>query len=229
MPPGFGPLVLASLAWFGLHPLVAGSRLRAVLVARIGENGFKGLFSLLSVASLVWLVRAYGDAPFWPVWFAPRPIRWLPLLVMPGALVLLVGAFTVPNPTAVAGEKALTGEKTARGVLRITRHPFLWGVVLWAAVHLLVNGDLASLLFFGSLGATAWVGTLDIDRKRRAHSPAAWQAYCAETSSVPFGALVEGRNRLVGRELLVPVLAGVALTAVLLAFHGSLFGAPALP
>jgi uncharacterized membrane protein len=229
MPPGFGSLLLASLVWFGIHPLVAGSRLRSVLVARLGENAFRGLFSALSLGALVWVVRAYAEAPFWPVWFAPRPIRWLPLLVMPWALILLVGAFTVPNPTAVSGEKALGSESAARGVLRITRHPFLWAVVLWAVVHMLVNGDVASLLFFGSFAATAWVGTFDIDRKRSAHSPSEWQAYRSQTSSVPFGALLEGRNRLVARELLVPVVVGLVVTAGLLVFHGSLFGAPALP
>jgi uncharacterized membrane protein len=148
-------LAIAALAWFLLHAAVAGSGLRAVLVRRFGDKAYRGGFSLASVASLWWLVAEYRGAPFRPLAVVPWPLGFVPLLVVPLALVFLVGAFTVPSPTAVGGEKHLIGAEPARGLLRVTRHPFLWSVVLWSTAHLLVNFDVGSLLLFGSLGATA--------------------------------------------------------------------------
>ncbi len=74
---------------------------------------------------------------------------------MPLALFLLVGGVLIPNPSATGMTGVLDRLEPARGVLRITRHPVMWGVGLWAAVHLVANGDLASLLFFGGFLLTA--------------------------------------------------------------------------
>ncbi|HEY0464926.1 MAG TPA: NnrU family protein, partial [Polyangiaceae bacterium] len=127
----FERLALASFAWFAIHAFIAGSELRWWLVQRIGQRGFSAFFSLLSLASLLFLIDAYRKAAFYPLWFSPRIIHFLPLLVMPLSLMLLVGAFSVPNPTAVGAKKVLERTDAARGVLRITRHPFLWATVLW--------------------------------------------------------------------------------------------------
>ena len=81
-------------------------------------------------------------------------------------------------------------------MVRITRHPFLWGIALWALVHLIVNGDLASLIFFGSLLVLAVGGTLAIDAKRRRSFGGQWTKFADVTSDVPFAAIVAGRNRL---------------------------------
>src|SRR5207249_3906558 len=126
----FERLALAAFLWFAIHAFIAGSELRWVLSRRLGEVGFRGFFSVLSLASLLFLIQAYRRAGFYPLWFAPKPIHWLPLVVMPLVLALIVGAFSVPNPTLVGAEKILERTDAARGVLRITRHPFLWGVAL---------------------------------------------------------------------------------------------------
>jgi len=148
---------------------------------------------------------------------------------MPLAFVLLAGAFLTPNPGAVGAERALERADVARGVMRITRHPFLWGVALWAGVHLIVNGTLAAVLFFGSMLLTALVGTRDIDRKRSRQYPEAWARYTAVTSNVPFAAVLSRRNRIVLREMLAPIVAGLLLTALLLLFHARLFRVSPLP
>lgn len=225
----FAKLALAASLWFLIHPLVAGSSLRGRLVAKLGEKAFRGLFALLSLASLTWLSMAYSAAPCAPLWATPRALLRLPATVMPLAFTLFAGAFTVPNPTAVGAERALAGETVARGVLRVTRHPFLWSVALWSGAHLIVNGNLAALLFFGSLLATALVGTRDIDRKRERSDPELFARYRAVTSNLPFAAIVSGRNQLVLRELLVPAGIGVTLTAILLTFHQQLFHVSPLP
>ena len=220
----FERLALASFAWFAIHAFVAGSELRWWLIKRIGELPFRALFSLMSLATLAFLIDAYHKAPFYPLWFPPRVIHWLPLLVMPFSLVLLVGAFSGPNPTSVGSEKILQRTDAARGVLRITRHPFLWAVILWSAAHLLVTGHVSANLFFGSLLVTALRGTSSIDDKRRHTSKPEFARYAEVTSNVPWAAIIMGKNRLVVRELLVPLLVAGLLLLLLLRFHARLFG-----
>jgi uncharacterized membrane protein len=225
----FARLALAASVWFLIHPLLAGSSLRGKVVAALGEQGFRGLFAVLSLVSLSWLVMEYRAAPCAPLWATPRALLRLPATLMPLAFTLFAGAFIVPNPTAVGAEGVLAREAVARGVLRVTRHPFLWSVALWSGAHLVVNGNLAAVLFFGSLLATALVGTRDIDRKRQRSAPESFSRYCRVTSNVPFAAIVSGRNQLVLGELLVPAGVGVTLTAILLTFHQQLFHVSPLP
>jgi len=221
-------LLLAAGVWLGLHRGLAGTGLRDRLAGHLGERGFRAAFSLLSVLSLIGLVLAWRGAERVPLWFAPPWLRWLVAAAMLPAFLLFVGALTRPNPTSVGGEAALaTG---ARGMQRITRHPMLWSFALWATLHLLARGDVASLIFFGILLLTALLGMGSIDRKLARRDPAAWQNLRAETSTLPFGAILAGRNRLVVTEIgwWTAALALLAW-AVLLAAHTSLFGAPALP
>ena len=220
----FERLALAAFLWFAIHAFVAGSELRWLLARRLGEAGFRGFFSLLSVASLLFLIHAYRKASFYPLWFAPKPIHWLPLLTMPLVLLLIVGAFSVPNPTAAGAEQILERTDAARGVLRITRHPFLWGVALWSGAHLLVAGHVAAILFFGSLCVTALRGTSSIDDKRRRTNKAEFARYSEVTSNVPLAAIVQGKNRLAWSELWVPALIAMLLMAVILRLHLRAFG-----
>jgi uncharacterized membrane protein len=220
----FERLALAAFLWFGIHAFIAGSELRWALAKRLGELGFRAFFSVLSLASLIFLIQSYRRASFYPLWFAPRPIHWLPLVVMPLALVLAVGAFSVPNPTAAGAEKVLQRTDAARGVLRITRHPFLWAVALWSGAHLLVTGHVAAILFFGSLCATALRGTSSIDDKRRHTNKAEFARYAEITSNAPFAAVIAGRNRLVWAELWVPVVIATLLLIVILRLHLRAFG-----
>lgn len=220
----FERLALASFVWFALHAFVAGSELRWVLIKKLGELAYRGIFSLLSLASLLFLIDAYRKAPFYPLWFAPKPVHFLPLAVMPLALFLFVGAFSVANPTAVGAEKVLERTDAARGVLRITRHPFLWAVMIWSGAHVIVTGHVATILCFGSLFLSALRGTKSIDEKRRRTNRSEFARYCEVTSNFPFAAIVLRKNRLVWSELWVPALIGVLLFGSLLRVHLRLFG-----
>ncbi len=82
----------------------------------------------------------------------------------------------------------------ARGVLRLTRHPMLWSFSIWAAVHVIRNGDTAGLVFFGSFLVTALAGTPSIDAKLASRDPASWRALAGATSIIPFAAIAQGRN-----------------------------------
>ena len=141
------------------------------------------------------------------------------------AFIFVVVGLATPSPTRVGMESKLAqGPDIARGMVRITRHPFLWGVALWALVHLIVNGDLASLILFGSLLVLALGGTAAIDAKRRRSFGEQWMQFAAVTSNVPFAAIVAGKNRLgpavveigVGRPLVA-----ILVYAVAFYLHGS--------
>jgi len=79
--------------------------------------------------------------------------------------------------------------RSPEGIVRVTRHPFLMGVGLWAVVHLVANGDVASFIFFGAFAVTALAGTVSIDAKRRHALGPGWRSFAAQTSIVPFAAI----------------------------------------
>ena len=226
-----GELTAAAAFLLASHFGLSSTRLRGALVDRLGGEGpYRGLYSLVAAAALVWLILAYRDAPYVPLWPTAAWTRWVPVAVMPFAALLAVAGLTRPNPTAVGQERALDAEEPARGVLRITRHPFLWGVGLWALGHTVPNGDAASLIFFGALAALALVGTALIDAKNARRHGERWRRFSAVTSNAPFGAILAGRQRLVPGEIGWGRLTGaLALYALLLWAHPYLFGAVALP
>jgi uncharacterized membrane protein len=139
--------------------------------------------------------------------------------------LLAVLGMATPNPMAVGGENLLMADAPTRGIHRVTRHPFLWGVALWAFVHLVANGDAASLVLFGSLFVLVLVGMVSIDAKRKKACDQHWDIYAAATSIIPFQAIKQGRNQLVIVEFKVwqLVLALVPYLAVI-HFHQSWFG-----
>ena len=220
-------LVLAFAFWALLHALVAGAW-RGTIAARTGENGFRILFSLLSVAGLVALVRAWRAAPYVEMW-APSPILMLlPLVLMPFACVFLVAGLSTPSPTAVGGEGRLKGE--AAGIFRVTRHPVLWAFLLWAVSHMAANGDAAAWLFFGAIALVAVNGMFSIDRKLKARAPEAWSGFARATSLFPLAAIAGGRNRLDLADIgWWRIALGLALFALFGAFHQYLFGARPVP
>jgi uncharacterized membrane protein len=216
--------------FLGLHIVVSGSPLRGVIVRAIGERTYLALFSLLSLGGIVWMARAYSHAPGTSTWSAPPAARWGALVGTLIAFVFVVVGLTTPSPTVTGGESRLDLDEPAQGAMRVTRHPFLWGVALWAATHVAVNGDTASLVLFGSLLALALIGPLLIDAKRRHVFGSKWVRFAAVTSNVPFAAILTGRNNLRLDEIGAwRIAAGVALWMVMLAAHPWLFSAPALP
>jgi uncharacterized membrane protein len=208
-------LAVAALIWIGAHVGIAGSGLRRALAYRLGETGFRGAFSLLSFLAIAFLIASFSQAPLVPLWVAPDWLRWALVAVMLAAFLLFATAVLARNPTAIGGDAALRQEP--RGVVRVTRHPMLWSFALWAAVHVLGNGDIASLLFFGAFLLTALAGMPSIDAKVARRDPEGWRHFAAATSILPFGAIASGRNRFAPAEIgWAPVALGAALWAVLL-------------
>jgi len=225
-------LALACAFFLAIHVVISGSPLRAVLVRAIGERVYMGLFSLVSIATLLWIMRAYGAAHATPAiwWTAPGWLHWPALVVMLAAVLLVVVGLTTPSPTVTFGEGRLERPDAVVGVLRISRHPFLWGVALWAATHLALNGDAASALLFATFLALALLGPSLIDAKRRRAFGPQWERFAAATSSLPFGAIAAGRNALRLDELGAwRLVLGLAVYVLLLAGHRWAFGASPLP
>lgn len=218
-------LIAAAAFFLLIHLGVAGTRLRDALVARLGMKAWRALFSVASVAGIVWLVAAYARAPFELLWVAPDALRPVVVAVVLVAFLLMVPGLLTPNPTAANFESRLERADAASGIVRVTRHPFLWGTSLWAAAHLAMNGDAASLVLFGSLLLLCLAGTMSIDAKRRRAYGAQWERFAAATSNLPFGAIAAGRNRLVLAEIGWGRLALAVLSfAVVLYLHPRLFG-----
>lgn len=146
------------------------------------------------------------------------------------AFLLGIQGLLVTNPTSVGQERLTSVRTSAQGILRITRHPFLWGVVVWSAFHLGANGDLASIVFFGTFLLLALFGTFSIDAKRRRKLGPAWDGFSAKTSNVPFVAIAQGRNEFKAAEMLSwRFWAALALFLVILFAHYRLFRVSPFP
>jgi uncharacterized membrane protein len=217
------PLIVAALAWVAIHLGLAGTRLRDVVVRRTGEAAFGTLFSVLSVVTLTLLIWAWTRAPTTLLWIAPDWLRWLLVLAMLPAFILFVASVSGRNPTMIGPRTALAAP--AKGITRVTRHPMLWSFAIWAAVHLIGNGDTAAIVFFTAFLVTALAGMPSIDAKLARRDPASWQPLAAVTSVIPFVAIIQGRNRFVPGEIgwLTPGL-GLAVWIAVLIAHPWLFG-----
>jgi uncharacterized membrane protein len=177
--------------------------------------------SLLSVATFVFLIWAYREADTVVLWVLPGWAYWGLALCMLPAFWLLGGAVDRSNP--IAGRKL--SDEGPKGAIRVTRHPMLVGVAIWAVVHVLGNGDMAGFMFFGTLGVTALAGIPSIDRKLAARDPSGWAQLDGATSVVPFGAILAGRNRFVPAEIGRAVWIGGAVAwAAALALHPYIIG-----
>ena len=217
-------LLLAAVAFAGSHVLLSSAPVRGPLARALGEWPFVGLYSAISLGLFVWLVGAYGDAPLVELWAAPTVVRYVALGVMVVASVLVACGLSLTSPTGVSLKPAAAGAPLA-GIFKVTRHPVLWGIGLWAVVHVMANGDLASLILFGSLGVLALGGTVHIDRKKRTTMGGDWRAFAGATSNVPFAAIAAGRTRVSLKEIgYGRLVAGLVLYMVLLLGHEAVIG-----
>ena len=189
----------ASAFFLAIHLVVAGTALRGAIVGLISERAWLASFSILSLIGIVWLSMTYNEAVL-----GPNPLYWAPplwTLHLSPIVILIAGLFvvigvTTPNPTSVGAEELARNPDTVKGMLRITRHPFLWGVTIWALWHILINGDQASVIFFGTFALLAVLGTFSIDDKKRKKLGDDWTGFASRTSNLPFAAIIAGRNQL---------------------------------
>lgn len=183
-------LLTGLVGFIGIHLLPAIPAARSVMIARLGKRVYIGLFSLFSLVTLALLIWAYAAAPFIEVWTPPDWTRLVAAVAMVVALIVLMGGF-------------FPGRIKER-----VRYPMLVAIKIWAAAHLLANGDLASMLLFAGILVYA-VADRVLLNKRDEH--------------MPFQSSAGSRNDLIA------VLAGLALYAVIVfALHEWLIGVPVL-
>jgi uncharacterized membrane protein len=186
-------LVAAIVIFFGIHLVPTMTGLRDRLIGRLGQSGYRVLFALLSTASLVLLIFAFAKAPVVMVWSPPAWARWVAIVLMLPAFIFLVAAY-VP------------GKIKAK-----LKHPFLVALKTWALAHLIANGDLASIILFGSFLAYAVFDRIALKRR-----PATGLVTAPETGP--------------GRNDVISVVGGLLLYVVFLVWlHPLLIGTSPLP
>jgi uncharacterized membrane protein len=212
-------ITLAAILFVGTHLGISSSGLRVRLVGVLGERGYLLFYSLVAFGTLSYLIWLYNELPRYDYFWMPLPeLYMVAKALMPIALILALGGFLVKNPTLVGADRLLDRDGAgdlAKGVTRITRHPFQWGVLIWSIAHVVANGDTISVVFFSAFGILAAAGTVAMDRKKARMFGDAWRPYAEVTSNVPFAAILSGRNTLVAGELWLPVLVGLAGYAAL--------------
>jgi len=221
-------LLLASLFLPLSHFLISSTRLRALMVCRLGDKLYSFGYSFLAVVALFWLVIAYHQAPAIPLWNTPR---WLKLILAPVILIsviLTVSGLTTPNPVIVKSATLFDSPEIVRGILRITRNPFFWGAGVCAITHLIIIGEVAATLGFGSVAILGLAGGRILDAKKAERHGRSWSAFAEATSDVPFLAIAQGRQRLAFPEIgFWRIALSISLFLIALIFHGTLF-APSL-
>lgn len=178
-------LALANAGFVGTHFLMSHP-LRAGMVKALGEKGFLGVYSLVSLAFLVWVVLAFRAAePFPLLWNGPNTVIWIVAsLLTILALVLLLGSLK-GNPALPETTDSAVASAEATGVFKVTRHPMMWGFGLWALSHILVWPSPRTLITAGAMGVLALVGAHLQDRKKERLLGGAWQGWEAKTNFWP--------------------------------------------
>jgi uncharacterized membrane protein len=219
---GLGELGLAVALFLFSHSLTNrhGFRRRAESLLG-GHLAFIVAYSLVSLALLAWIVAAYRAAPVWLLWGQQPWMRWVPPLVMLPACILLAGGMLTANPFSI-GPGGRGYDPARPGLLRLTRHPVLWGLGLWAGAHIVPNGDVGALMIFAPLLVMAVAGPRLLDAKRRHRlGEAEWSRLAILTGRPNPAFLAEtGARRL---------LAGPFLYGLLLAAHEVAIGVSPLP
>ncbi len=181
-------LTLGLIMFGGIHLVPSAPKLRSNMIKHLSERGYQAVFAGTALAGLLLIIIGKANAPFVSLWSPPSWGDTAALVLMPIAFILLVGAYLPSN------------------IKRVTAHPMLWGVEVWAVAHLLANGDLASLILFGGLGTLALV---------------------MMGSSQARGVVAPGPKLPVSKDL-TTVAVGLIAYAILFALHPYLFGVTVL-
>jgi uncharacterized membrane protein len=172
---GFDLLAVGLGLFFVVHLISGIYELRKPVAALMGQAGYRMTHALFSLGGLVLIGMGYSSAPFVALYEPPAWGASVTLLVMPLAIILLVASHG------------------SKDVKRITRHPMLWGITLFSALHLLANGDQATVMIFAPFFVYGLLAMWLTDRKKRLGDPDGWEKESRGTSVFPFVAMRQGR------------------------------------
>jgi uncharacterized membrane protein len=140
-------LILGIIVFLGIHLLPTFPDIRTRLIRRFGPSSYKGLFAIVAIAGIVLLAFGFAKAPVVDVWSPPDWTRYVAIVLMLPAFILVVAAYV---PGAMKAK---------------LKHPFLVGIMLWALAHLIAVGDLASIILFASFLAYAAYDRIAVERR----------------------------------------------------------------
>jgi uncharacterized membrane protein len=190
---GLAELIVGLIVFIGTHLFVTMRGRRAAVIARIGEWPYKGLFSLLSLVGILLIgsgFARYRTEGTIPVWDPPLWTHYIVEALMWPASIFLVAAY-IPG-----------------GIKRVLKHPMLVAIKIWAFAHLCANGDLGSIVLFGSILAWAVYDRVTLKRRTDPGSP-----------PIPLG----GRTN----DIIAIVVGTIVYLALGFVFHPIVIGVPA--
>ena len=206
--------------FFATHSIPVRPPVKRRLVKHLGTRGFAVSYSTLSLLMLALLIWAAQQAPFVLLWAeAPwhRPVIWLGMFI---ACLTLTVSISRPNPFSFGGWNNDSFDPLNPGIIGYLRHPLLGVLALWAALHLLVNGDLAHVLLFGTLSLFALAGHRIVDmRKKRILGVNNWELLISETRK-------HRHFQVPSRGMTLRICAGVVFYLMLVALHPVVIGRP---
>ena len=200
---------VALTTFLAAHLIPASRGLRSRLILLMGRTVYLTVYSTLSLILLGWLIVAAQRADTVWLW-DPAPWQWhVPFIAMPMATFLLVAGLLSANPLSIS----VRGGGEPGPITAVTRHPVLWAFLIWAAAHIPPNGTVVALLLFGAMALFSLLGFVLLDLKARKRlGPERWRELAAETSTLPFAALLSGRARWNAlRSLVLPALMAAAV------------------
>lgn len=165
-------LIFGLLLFIAVHMISVIPGLRAKLVARLGEGPYKGLFSLISLLGLYFIISGKSQSPLIFVWETPAWSHWASSAAMLVSVILLAAAYLPTN------------------LRKITAHPMLWGVIVWSGAHLLSNGNLAAVTLFGGFGLFAIISIITARRQNAEAGNAISHHWSKDATVVTLGTLI---------------------------------------
>src|SRR5262249_50479393 len=223
------PAVITALLWTtfaGTHIGLTTERVRGALVARLGEGGFRALFSVVAsvtfAAAVVYYAAHRTEGAPGPALAVVPALRWtLMAIVVLGIVLVTAGSTAYPGSPY---DMFCRTVRAPRGIERITRHPFFAGVALFSLAHALLATRLVGTVAFGGLALVAIVGIRHQDAKLLSRLGTPYADSLAQTSAVPLVAVFAARQRPIWRELpLGAAVAGGVLALALRMVHDSIF------
>ncbi len=219
-------VVVLSVFFAATHILLSHGGIREMQVKKFGLMGFRAIYSIISLVTLVgagyMLVTADEASMGSVLWALPGWAAYpAAYILMFAAIVLIVFAAAQPSPTGMAPAKL-----EPLGMTRITRHPMNMGFACLGVAHLLTNGSVGPVFFFGSLFVVGFIGAYHQDARKAREKGEAFAEYARKTSVFPFAAVVRGKTRLDPTEISVSLLVVASLIYFAMIFwgHEFLFG-----
>ena len=211
----------------GSHIASSSIPVRTMLINRIGILGYKGLYSLVALVSFIALCYFYFTHRHagYHLYNAGYFLKLLAQFIMLAAVVVLLQGMVTVNPMTTRAELSGRFVRSGQGIQRVTRHPQNFAFGLFGLAHVLANPYAGDWVFFGGFIVYGIISALHQDRRMRAVGPPQARQFLADTSAVPFAAIIAGRQRLAPEEYYPPALAAAIVIFILLRLlHPMLFG-----